>query len=419
MRIRSLLLALGATAGLGAGPISDPAPLLRTTIGTVVDAKGNSSVIIFQLYRIDQVFAYDPRKVADAAAVLAMVKASNDTGRSISVHYFVDGAQLAAGADMPTYRIHDLTYDNKTVPIEASVPPADPGAAVSPRDAAAHRLATGIALDGDADATAARRALGDAIDSKTLEPGLVALALKTRSWVNYYDGLQNWPAGLNRDKLFMAALSDARAWQALEPDRAGAASRVAEVLSDLGAYDESIAASRDAIERWPDEMFWNEIRIARLERRRGNYQAALSALDDIVWRAGQQTGMPWHYHRGRTYLLLGQYQDAVNEFTAGLKDQPDYDGAFMVRACALGRLGRMADALADWKQVVASRKQYGNDTPPSPGAKHDNERVAAVAAALEAAVAHDPQTPTDVACTGFWDWGEDNRTRSPLLPPVK
>lgn len=420
MRTRSFANALMAALGalILSGPPSNAAspPLLRTVVGIVDDGEMGETQVWFGLMRDDRRFAFDPRTLTAREAVFQILKDSAATSKSISVHFYVDGATIGFGETKPTYYVHDITYDGKTVVIEPTLPPADPNTVPLPRDIAASNLARGIALVGDPDSREARQALTLAIESEALEPVLKALSLKTRAELNENDALQNWAPGPDRDKLFLAALTDSRAWKSFAPDNPNAASAVAVGLSHLGAVEEAVSDFRAVIAKWPDELFWGEIRIAAAYRRHGDYQKALAALDDLVARDGPQDGMAYHFHRGWILQKAGRFQESIGEFTEGLKNQPDYGGAFVQRACSFGQLGRIQEAIADWKIVLQQQAEWGSDTLPSPGVKHDNERNVEIEQALEAALARSPHAPTDVACTGLWDWGEEYRERSALLP---
>jgi tetratricopeptide (TPR) repeat protein len=414
--MRLVFRAVFAVALLSSPALADP--VLRTTLGVVDGGGQDGGRFWFELDRIDQRFVLDLREVAAMDEVVKALKASTATGRAVSVHYFVDGATFGMGESKPSFIVHDITYDGHNIAAEQTLPAQAAGPAPSDRDKAAAQLAEGIALAGDADAAPSRRALSAAIDSTALEQSLKALALKTRAELNDGDALQNWMPGNDRDKLFIASLADARAWQSLSPADSHAAAAVARALAVLGAYDEAIALYRDMIRNWPQQNFWQEIRIAAIYRTMGRYDRSLAELDTLA-KSGDGNGMGYHYHRGWTLSAAGRYGEAVAEFTEGLKDQPDFGGAFMRRACALARTGKLKEAIADERETIKSLSGFGNDTPPSPSLRHDQDRSAEILKTLETAYARDANAVSDAPCTGYWDWGDDGRTRSPLLPPVK
>lgn len=421
--MRSIAVSLIAFLCLSAPAMAQPSastasqPLLRTTLGVVETGGGDDARAWFDLVRTDQRFAFDPRKVTSMDDLMKALVDSQSTGKSVSVHYFVEGATFDVGAAKPTYVVHDITYGDRTFQIEQQIAPADPNAVPLDRDIAAAALAKGIALAGDPDTAASREALSTAIGSTALEPQLKALALKTRSWLAEDDAQQNWPAGDERDRRLLLALQDAQAWTLAAPDDVDASRSVAIALYGLGAYDDSATILRAIIAKWPQQDFRAEIELARVYRIRKQYDLALAELDKLA-KHGEGDGMAYHYHRGWTLRLAGRYEEAIAQFTEGFKDQPDYGGAFGARACAYAQTGKLKEAIADWQQVLKSDTEWGSDTPPSQGVKHDRDRNAEVGKLLDVAYVRNPAEKTDAPCTGFWDWGEELRTRSVLLPAV-
>lgn len=407
-------------AGLMSAFLAAPAwavPTVRTTLGIVEAGGEDYGRFWFDFVRLDQRFTFDPAKF-HADDLLKALKDSAMTGRSVSVHYFVDGASFPAGSVKPVFVVQSITYDGHTYQT-VETPPSDVTVAgTPPRDRAAAQLAKGIALAGDAETGEARAALTAAIASGALEPTLQALALKTRAQLDEGDAMAGQPPGDARDKLLVAALADAKAWHALMPADFEAASEVAQDLRDLGAYDEAIAIYRDVIARWPNQSFWPQIRVASIYRTIGRYDASLAELDALA-KSGDGTGMGYHYHRGWTFNEMGRYDDAIAEFNEGFKNQPDFAGAYMRRACALGQTGKLKDALADQQQAVKLIAQYDSEGGRNAALKNDMARSAEIEKSLQTMVARDPAAKTDVACKGYWRGEEDKRERSALLPPAK
>jgi len=416
MRSFAIVLPI-AFAVMLAAPSAAGAPLLRTTVGVVAAGAKEDNRIWFDLFQIDQRFAFDPRRLASAEAIFDALKDSNAKNKSVSIHFFVDGATFDVGTGKPAFLIHDLTYDGRTYPVEAALPEPDPNAVPLDRDIAAAALAKAIALAGDGDPAQAMHALAEALDSKALEPELRILALKTRSAVEEDHALAKSGPGPERDELLFASLTDARAWQALAPEDGAAAMEIARDLAYLGAYDEAIAQYLLIRGKWPELVFRSYVNTAAIYRRLGEYDKGLAELDALVKRDGPQTGMAYSYHRGWLLNKAGRYAEANTEFTAGLKDQPDYQGAFLQRACARARLGDLKGAIEDQKEAVKAFAAYGADTPLLPDTLADQRRAAEVEQILEKASAQNPGAKIDAPCTGYSDWGEEKRERSTLLPP--
>jgi tetratricopeptide (TPR) repeat protein len=243
------------------------------------------------------------------------------------------------------------------------------------------------------------------------------VALKARADAYEAVATDSFSPGLERDQKLALSLADNRAWASLAPDDPDAAYAVALGLKELGGYPEALAAYRGIAGKWPDEDYRATIRVAAAYRIMGQLDQALATLDGLVKRKGPQTGMRYFYHRGRILLALGRADEAAKSFTEGLKDQPDYRGAFMYRACALAAGGRLADALSDQQTVIDSMLNEGATERPSPAATFDIAYAKQIASKLRSAIAVSRTAPVSGLCDGYWDDGDNLRTRSPLLPP--
>jgi tetratricopeptide (TPR) repeat protein len=397
---------------------ADENPNLRTTIGVVslIDSDEDGHAW-FEFDRIDERFLMDAN-VATAEAISHALKDSVETGRSVSVQYFIDGGVFPFGSTKPAFVVHQITYKGETIPVEASPPMPDPNAVPLPRDVAAENLAKGLAFAGDSDLREALPLLTAAIGSPALESPLRALALKTRESLYATHAATDWPPGEERDKLLLSALADARAWQSLASDDPHAASAIPSNLAALGDYASAIAQYRQIATRWPEEDFWPEIRIAGIERTLGDYDEALATLDDLAKGHASEIGMAYHYHRGWTFLKMGRFADAAVEFTEGFKSQPDYPGASFRRACAYAETGKLKEAIADYEQYIAGFEAYPTQSRNTPGQKYDEARAAQVLAELRQTAAVNPNAKLDAPCVGYWDWGDAKRERSQFLPEL-
>ena len=392
---------------------------LRTAVGIVQETNVDNGTLVFELQHVHQRFLI-PEDVAatDVEVAGAALQSSLATNKGVSVHYFLSGATFRLGEANPTYVVRDITYDGRTIQLEGKPPAVDPNSVPLPRDVAADNLARGIALADDADTREALRALTFALNSDALEPDLRILALKTRGRL-YDESAGEVGPGEGRDRLFLAALNDASRWHALAPQDEHPLGAAANLQNELGAYEEAIRLNRRLIRQThdPNMAFWGYISIAGIYRTMGDYDASLATLDKLVKVQGPQDGMPFHYHRGWTLRLAGRIPEAISEFTAGLKSQPDYGGAFFQLACAYAQTGQLAQAIADQEQYVQSLAVWGNDTPPSPRAQKDIDHASDVLAALKSAYTADPHGKTDAPCVGYLNIVEARRERSTLLPP--
>lgn len=276
-------------------------------------------------------------------------------------------------------------------------------------------LAAGVAL---AEAGQGRRALPYLDEALRAETDHTRRLIGVRARHSARDAVAGiLPASRERDVELVAALRDAREWDTLAPDDTNAELAIAAGLARLGAYDEAISAYRTLTIRRPDERYRSAIRIGAIRRGQGDHTGALAELDGLAKEAGPQNGMRFHYHRGWTLTLLGRDEEAVAELEAGLKEQPDYPWALVKRACAYGRLGRVAEAAADQRAAVAlldrNSASFGDV---GAEAKADLARARAVSMSLDAYVKAGRTARTDIACSGYSD-PERRRDRSVLLPP--
>ena len=224
------------------------------------------------------------------------------------------------------------------------------------------------------------------------------------------------PASPEADRALAAALADHRALAELEPEDVEHRLAIATVLVDLGGYKEAAAMYDGIAAKWPDEEYRVAVGIGALHRFQGHYDKALDSLNQLIARNGPQPGMKFHYHRGWLLTLLGRYDEAIVEFTEGLRDQPDYSSAYLRRACALAGVGRLSDALDD---VGEASRLYAT----LPGAATSKRLQDDIAEAvdfrkrLEAAIAAGGNRPLAGGCSGpTWQVLEHPRPRSPLLP---
>jgi len=342
------------------------------------------------------------------------VQDSRATGRSIIVRFDAGEGVMEADGTKPVFPVTGLEYDGRIIKL-VSDDPGDRQGYVTGGPQRALARGVGLALDSQDDA--ARASLDEALAGRLDDP-MKALALKTRGTL-IQDQVETRFAAptADSDRLLVQALDDLRQAKRLAPNDAETAYQFGEILLDLGAYDEALAAYRAMAARWSDEGFWTTIRIASVYRLRGQYPQSLGELDQLA-RDGAPSGMAYHYHRGWTLIAMGRNQDAVAEFTTGLEDQPDYEGAFDMRACALARLGRLREALDDEQTADRLFRRIPSADPTAPDRVFELRRLAGIEAQLRANIASGRQGPSEAACGGWWPWRMVRRARSPMVPPT-
>lgn len=392
-----------------AGPALAGVP---TASGVVAESGTAPREIALRLQGSRLRYLLHPSSSADASGAMADILESKATNRSVVVRYDPDSGVFDQRTLMLTYQVRELLYRGDS--FTGVVKPPRRSGLKSRRAVAERDLAHGIALRAAEDLVGARLDIEAALASGALPPKLEAMAVSSHGGLAGHAALLA-PPGDERDRLLLAALADYRRWQTMAPEDVRAARVIAAVYSGLGAYDEAAAAFHDIADRWPDDTYWALIDMGRAYRLKGDYAKALAALDELVARSGPQTGTAYHYHRGRTLMALGRLDEAVAEFALGIEGQPDYAYAHTERACALARLGRLAEALDDQRKGLDQIRKDEVLRSDEGGERQDLDRAAAVVADLEHRAAIAPTTPTDAACGGYFDGTDISRARSPML----
>jgi tetratricopeptide (TPR) repeat protein len=114
---------------------------------------------------------------------------------------------------------------------------------------------------------------------------------------------------------------------------------------------------------------------------------------------------------------MGLFEAAIAEYSEGMKVQPDYDGAFWRRSCAYAATGQIEEALGDYLMAKKLRETYLQGAAPSAGADFDAKRYAEVGQILLKTMDEAPHRKVTGLCKGYWNWGDEPRERSKLLPP--
>jgi tetratricopeptide (TPR) repeat protein len=403
MRINLALLSLT----LFAAAVSARADTVVTTTGVARQVMMMQGRITFSVFEAGERFSLDVKQVPSTDDLLTALDESEKTVKPVTVHLYPESGRFENGA--PTFAVRDIEYGSKSFKIAAAAPPSN---AKTPADKASADLARGMALIAAEDFAGAHAALDAAVMNGALSAELRPVALKTRADLSRLDAYSNHPPGADRDKLLRAALVDDMAWYALAPDSGNARAAVANAKAALGRYDDAIAEFQAMLDKWPRAKVTTYRQIEAVELMRGNYDKALAALDEIA-KTGPQSGMAYHYHRGWVLSELKRDDDAIAEFTAGLKAQPDYAWAYVRRACSYGRTGKVAEAVTDQEMAVKLLGEGSAAT--TEDEKFNQSHSADVLAQLKAL--KDQHAKTDAACGGYWSGEGVKRERSALLPP--
>jgi tetratricopeptide (TPR) repeat protein len=336
----------------------------------------------------------------------AIVRLSNERGESMRVLYDAQSGRVneeTATVDYPLCRVAlgDLVFEPAT-PCATTPLPGAPASAE-----AALALGYAYSTSGEIPRAQALLARADAPGDRAFRKLL--LQIRGDAAAASADGLE----GAAADRAHLAALTDYRALASLEPDDVEVQFLVASALEELGGYQDAKAIYDEILRRWPEEDYRIAVRIGALYRIQGDNVRALEQLDSLVARKGPQPGMKFHYHRGWTLTRLGRFAEAVAEFDAGLREQPDYAYAYFRRSCAKASMGGVAEALSDAER---GRALLAGLPTTDKAVAFDIHRTDEVIAQLKRAQAVGGNRPVLGTCGGYSGHYETGRPRSPLLP---
>jgi tetratricopeptide (TPR) repeat protein len=223
-----------------------------------------------------------------------------------------------------------------------------------------------------------------------------------------------------RDAEMILALRDYQKASDIEPT-VRAYRSVGSAYIALGAYDEAKSAFRKALALDKPKPHWSLIGLARVERIQRNYGAAMVHLDELLRLWGDDdASMPIFYHRAYVLFLMNDFAGAATAISKGLAYQPDYPRAFHMRACARAQLGEFAKAKEDITETIKLATMFRTTSETwkrAPSTKvyfADLERDRATIDAMAAGAASAGEVAS--LCTNTWNYGEEQRTRSALLP---
>lgn len=413
--MRRILIGLIVLLACGQA-FAGPAPGLLRADGNVEDGALTDQLMWVKLNWGDMKFVVDRSKVPDAKAMFDALKATASAGRSVAIWYDPDTATIDREAWLPVFVARKLDAGGKTFVGDEKTPGHALPPTASSIEVAEDALARGMAFMNASQPEKALPLLDRALAEAGLAPQLKVLGLKARASLRENMALEDFPPGEARDRGLIGALDDARAWHKAAPDDAAAAFGVARVLEYLGAYDEAIAIYKDGLLRWPQESARVYRGLEWAYRDMGKLREAAESIDKLGALPGWNDAMPYRYHRGWLYDLMGLPEAAIAEYTEGLKAQPDYAGAFLRRSCSYAAVGRLKDAYDDFKTAKTLEAAFLKGRPVTISMTFDAKRTAEVEKILQKTLAEEPNRKLGGLCEGYWDWGFSARTRSKQLP---
>lgn len=275
-------------------------------------------------------------------------------------------------------------------------------------------LAQGLALLDQSEFERAWPLLEEAIARPDLPAGLRLTAV--RAVVSASIRLGGAARVPDKDAHYVRALKYSRVWAGLDQTARGPHDWAALSLWKLGDYDGAKSEYDELYRRWPTDRHWSAINMSAIDRERGRYADALADLDRLMVDSGPRQGMPYHYHRAATLMLLARDAEAVREIDDGLVAQPGYGWAYVRRACANARLRRYDQALADQRFALEMLRAL-----PAPAGREDYKatKIREVETVLEGFVATKAggRLPTEgpADCMSVSVVEDRMRTLSPLL----
>lgn len=250
-------------------------------------------------------------------------------------------------------------------------------------------LARGLVLLDQHQYDEAWPALEAALDRPGLQPKFRLTAVRAISTTSMA-AAANAPKA-EQDSHYARAFKWARVWQDLDTDSVEAHSTAAESLWKLGDYDGAKAEYGVMYRRWPKERHWATIGMASIDRERGRYGDSLADLDRFTADAGSRQGMPVHYHRAATLMMLGRDAEAIKEIDECLIAQPGYGWAYARRACADARVRKFDQAIADQRFALEVLRALPAEVATE---AYKTEKIAELTALLDAYVAAKAGGPT-------------------------
>ena len=163
------------------------------------------------------------------------------------------------------------------------------------------------------------------------------------------------------------AIAAYRAAVDMDPDNMDAMRGLANALLNDGQMDEALKLLKDIVASEPQDA-QSQIHIAEIQRRQGNYDAALDTLKKAKPLA--QDSLELSYNEALIYDSLGRYDDATGVLTALVSSSAHADGKYSEpekanRAIFLDRLGiiyreenKTGEAIGVYKQLCDLGGEY-------------------------------------------------------------
>ena len=144
-------------------------------------------------------------------------------------------------------------------------------------------------------------------------------------------------------------LAHCQKWTKAEPENADAWFSLGLAYSDLGRYDDAIAANREALRiNSEDTAAWNNL--GSTYNNLGRPDDAIAAYREAV-RINPEHASAW-YGLGIAYIELGRYDDAIAANREAVRINPEDAPAWINLGFAYGNLDRPDDAIAAYRKAL-------------------------------------------------------------------
>ena len=405
-RLAAALFFVFGTSAMAA----EPAAPLRFEVATMVEdgAIGEDGSVWFKSLFDNVRFVLPAGKNPRADDLWRIILAANQSKRELKVWFDAAAGEIEEESAALVFPICAAALADERVEIATSC--GAPVSSFNPKQ----ELMVGWALHQKSSHVESRKLLDRAVASSGESRAFRLIAVRAHANLLESIGYETEPRSEESDRAHVAALADYRTLAEMQPDVAEHVLQIGYQQEALGDYRNAEETYRQLMTKWPEEDYRANIRLAAIERRRGNHDRALELTNRVAEKYPDQLGMKFYYHRGWTLTKMRRYDEAIADFTAGLREQPDYPWAHARRACAQALIGQHKLALADMEMAL---EMLGSS---SIGDRkdlvHDKARARAVIAMLRAAIAAGSSQPIPDVCEGYWPSFEQHRTPSPLLP---
>ncbi len=166
---------------------------------------------------------------------------------------------------------------------------------------------------------------------------------------------------LRRSGRYTSALALARSLAEANPRQARVLLELAQTLAIWGGVPEEAMGWYERVLELAPGHLTSRLHRALCLCRLGRHAEAVADFDTLV-DSGYRKALVLHMKRAEALEALERHEDAERDWTLALAEAPGNPWLLQQRAAARGRLGRLAEAVADLSEALAS--QTGEDVDP-------------------------------------------------------